>query len=93
MSIVSAGTNEAAIGESVRWAQPSRTVEFPGALKPVSVVELPEVSTELGPAHEVVAAVVMGANIIKSTRAPASLLRLYDMYGRNITDIMNELVS
>tara|TARA_S200000501_G_scaffold217329_1_gene203970 strand:- start:2851 stop:3264 length:414 start_codon:yes stop_codon:yes gene_type:complete len=93
MSIVSAGTNEAAIGESVTWTQPSRTVEFPGALKPVRVVELPEVSTVLGPAHEVVAAVVIGANIIKSTKAPASPLRLYDMYARNIVDIMNELVG
>ena len=89
MSIVSAGTNEAAIGESVTWTQPSRTVEFPGALKPVRVVEPPEGSTVLGPAHEVVAAVVIGANIIKSTKAPASLLRSYDMYTRNITDIMN----
>ncbi len=75
MSISVAGVSDAAIGESVTWAQPSMIVAFPGALNPVSVVDPPAVFTVDGPAHEVVAAFVIGASSIRSTRAPASLLR------------------
>ena len=50
-------------------------VAFPGALKPVRVVDPPEVFTVDGPAQEVVAAFVIGASSIRRTRAPASLLR------------------
>ena len=45
-----------------------------------------------GPAHEVVAAFVIGASSIRRTRAPASLLRLFDMLVRILVEIMNELV-
>ena len=93
ISITSPGVWEAAIGESVICAHPSIIVAFPGALNPVSVVSPPEVLTVDGPAHEVVAAFVIGASNISSTRAPASLLRLFDMLPRNIADIMNELVT
>ena len=93
ISIASGGEVDAAIGESVTCAQPSNIVAFPGTLNPLSVVSPPEVFTVAGPAHDVVAAFVIGTSNISSTRAPASLLRLFDMLSRIITDIMNELVS
>ena len=85
-------SREVAIGESVTWSHPSRTVAFPGTLKPVSVTSSPWGLTEFGPTQLAFAAAAIGARSIRSTRPPASLLRSAGMCGTSLPSIMNELV-
>ena len=68
-------SKDAAMGESVTWSQPSRTVELPGTLNPVSVTASPWGLTEEGPIQFVDAAAAIGAVSMRSTMAPASLFR------------------
>ena len=85
-------STEVAIGESVTWSHPSRTVAFPGTLKPVSVTSSPMGLTEFGPTQLAFAAAAIGARSIRSTRPPASLLRSAGMHGTSLHSNMNELV-
>ncbi len=79
LSHTKSGSEEAAIGESETCNHASMMVAFPKASNPVMVTEFPCVFTGDGPTQEEVAAVVNGARSIRSTRAPARLLRSADM--------------
>ena len=85
-------SSAAAIGELVTWSHPSWTVAFPGTLNPVTVTDSPWGSTVEGPYQFAVPAVAIGARIIRSTIAPASLLRSAGMLPRVFRCNMNELV-
>ena len=83
---------ETAIGELVTWSHPSWTVALPGTLNPVTVTDSPWGFTVLGPNQFAVPAVAIGARIMRSTIAPASLLRSAGMLPRVFRCNMNELV-
>ena len=85
-------SSETAIGELVTCSHPSWMVAFPGTLNPVTVTESPWGSTVEGPFQFAVPAVAIGARIMRSTIAPASLLRSAGMLQRVFRSNITKLV-
>ena len=73
-------------------SHPSWMVAFPGTLNPVTVTESPWGSTVEGPFQFAVPAVAIGARIMRSTIAPASLLRSAGMLQRVFRSNITKLV-